>query len=512
MGPDLHNGDNPEADLHLQPPADLDTELGSRFDWIDWPANVWVDTTDDGEDRIINLPERGYWNKFQEMLKTDGTASQVFEALTLPILSANWELSTPKGDTGQAEFVRSNLMVPGVEGGMSTPWEAFMAQMAASTALKRSYHEKVWTRDPADGKVKYLKLAWRPPGACEIIRDLGSGDLLGFRQYMDFGLKMKASTRRDMITKDGYVEIPMRRSVVHIHGQRVNPTDGMSNMEVTYNCWQLKQKLLDLWLTFIGATALPRVIAYGADPTQANKNALAIAQLKSAGVIGMVRPDDPTLKTYETLDSNSTDGSAEFSGMVAYLDSAMTHSILAGFLELTRQAVAQKGTGSARGSAALNESAMDMFMQSRWGDAKEMASTINSQVIGPLVWANFGPDAPVPQFKINEINETQAESATALLTALSTSQTLQVPNGFIELLVEKAASFLGLDEQKIADLVKGQIQQVDRTAGAGPEPTQAPPLRPGPTGLASTPKNVNAAVDAINQAIGSSAAGSNKGS
>jgi hypothetical protein len=209
------------------------------------------------------------------------------------------------------------------------------------------------------------------------------------------------------------------------------------------------------------------------------------------------------------LDANSKDGSAEFSGMIAYLDSAMTHSILAGFLELTRQAIAQKGTGSAKGSAALNESAQDMFMESRWSDAKEMAETINMQVIGPLVWANFGMDAPVPQFKINQINETQAESATALLTALSTSQTLQVPNGFIELLVEKAASFLGLDEQKIADLVKGQIQQVDRTGSSTPPgappmpgvPTSAPPLS-GAGRSPSNPVHVNAAVDAINQAIG----------
>lgn len=504
----LLNDDNPESDLHIDPQADVDQEYGSRFDWVNWPSNIWIDTDDQGNDRVIDLPERSYANKVQEMLRTDGTAAQVFEALTLPILSANWELTTPKGDTGQAELVRDNLMRPGVEGGMSTPWEAFMAQMTMATAVKRSYHEKVWHRDPEDGKVKYTKLAWRPPGACELIRDIGSGEVLGFRQYMDFGLKMKASTRRDMITKDGYVEIPARRAVVYIHGQRIDPTDGASSMEVTYNCWQLKQKVLDLWFTFLGATALPRVIAYGADSTQANNNARQIAQLKSAGVIGMVRPDDPTQKIWDMLDTSGATGSAEFANMVAYLDSAMTHSILAGFLELTRQAVAQRGTGSARGSAALNESAQDMYMQSRWAVAKEMAETINSQVIGPMVWANYGLDAPVPQFKINQINSDQAQEAVALLTALSTSQTLQVPNGFIELLVEKAASYLGIDEQKIASLVAGQVQQVSRTGSPG-VPTEAPPLN---GSAPSHPAHVNAAVDTINKMIGSAKPGTNQGS
>lgn len=457
---------NPETELDVEPEDLGKTAVGSPFDWVSWPAGVWIDQDERGNDRIIDLPERSYATNIAEMLRRDAVAAEVFEALTLPILGADWSINTPPADRGQAELVRNNVMRPGVEGGMAVDFDTVMAQMVAAVANKRSYHEKVWTFDAASGHTVYERIEWRPPGACELIRDIRTGRMTGFRQYIDFGLHQ--TRKQSEMTKDGYVEIPARRAVVFIHGQRRDPVNGVSSLDVAYQMYMLKQKILSLWLTFLGTQSLPRVLVYGKDPTQAQANARAIAGLRSSGVVPITRQGDPGDKAFELLETSGK-GAEQFQAMVGYCDAAMTHSVLAGFLDLTRQASPQGG-GGARGSNALNQGSMDMFMQSRYAVAKELASCFNTQIIAPLVRVNYGPDAAVPTLSSSKISSDQTDRAIALLTALITSPTLQVPTEFIGLLIEKASGFLDMDQQQVAQIVQGHIQRVAATTPGGTLP------------------------------------------
>lgn len=453
---------NPDTELDPKAKDLTQQALGSPFDWVNWPAGVWIDTDDAGRDRIIDMPERSYATNIADMLTRDATANEVFEALTLPILGADWSINEPPDDQGQADLVRNNIMRPGVEGGMSVDFDTLLAQMVSACANKRSYHEKVWTYDSGLKKTVYERIDWRPPGACEMIRDIQSGRLVGFRQFMDFGLRQ--TRNRADLDKDGYVEIKARNAVVYIHGQRRDPVNGVSSMDVTYQLFMLKQKVINLWLTFLGTQSLPRVLVYGKDPTEAKNNAQNIAALKSSGVVPVVRPEDAA-KMFDLLETSGK-GADQFQAMVSWCESGMTHSVLGGFLDLTRQASPQGGSG-ARGSNALNQGSMDMFMQSRYAVAKELASCFNTQIIAPLVRINYGPKASIPTLVSGKISSDQTDRAIALLTTLSTSTTLQVPPAFIGMLIEKAAGFLDMDPQQVANVVEGHIQIVAATAPGG---------------------------------------------
>jgi len=475
------NGVNSDTDLHVLL-ADLQRESGSVYDWVTWPTGVWIDTDDQGNERVINLPERAYATKVDRMIRIDGQASQVFEVLTLPLLSADWSIATPTDDVGQAEFVRNVILRPGIDGGMQTSFEELLGEMALATAVKRTYHEKIWTRDDK-GKTVYDRIAWRPPGACELIRDLRSGRVAGFREYMDFGLHQHGD---DAVTaeidKDGYVEIPARRSLIYIHGQRRDPINGISSMEATWNAYALKEKLLSLWLTFLGTLSIPRVLAYGRDGPEATKNAQNIAKLRTGGVAPVTRPE-AALRMFDILD-NSGKGADQFSSMIGYLDQSMTHSVLAGFLDLTRQATGQ-GAAGARGSHALNQGSMDMFLQSRTAIANEMARVFTDQVIAPMVWRNYPQGTSIPTLVCAKLTSDQVDKVMAMLTTIGASTTFTVPPDFIGLLIVKAAAYLDMDEQQVEQMVMGHIEAVAKTA-------------PGPL---SAPAQVSAATDKISQLI-----------
>jgi hypothetical protein len=486
---------NPATDLDIDP-ATLDQEVGSVFDWVNWPTGTWIDRDDNGYERVIDMPGRAYSIKINKMLSQDGQANQVFEALMLPLVGATAAIPTPDDDDGQAAFVRNNLMQPGSSGGMDTPWSTFVAQMAGACAFKRSYFEKVFTKG-TDGKIKYKKLAWRPPGSCELVRDIKSGEIAGFRQYMSFGLHQSPMSAQaaKQLSKDGYMEIPMNRACVYVHGQRRDPIDGISSLDPAYWAYVLKQRVLQLWFTFLDVNALPKVLAYGRDGTEATKNAANIARLRGSGVVPVTRPDDPSLKVFETLNTSGS-GAGEYHAMIGYLDQAMTHSVLAGFLDLTRQASGQAGSGGARGSNALNQGSMDLFLESRATVAKEMADCINTQVIAPLVALNFGPDATVPQLTFEKITSDEADRAIALLTSLATAPTIQVPSGFVDMLVEQAAQFLNLDQDKVAAMIEDNLKTFPPPQSAAAAGGQSPAQ------LAAEPmRNVAAATDTIGHLI-----------
>lgn len=478
--------ENQETRLNVDPKLDLDNEVGSVFDWVNWPTGVWIDTDEAGNERIIDLPERSYATKVDRMIRIDGQAGSVFEVLTLPLLSADWSIQTPPDDKGQSEMVRNVIMRAGHEGGMETGFDEVLGQMSLATAVKRTYHEKVWTRDPDSGQIVYKKLAWRPPGACELIRDIKGGKVVGFREYMDFGVHQHQQAGE--IDKDGYVEIPARRSLIYIHGQRRNPIDGISSMEATWNAYSLKQKILKLWLDFLGTLSTPKVLAYGRDSTEAKTNARNIASMRSGGVAPVTRPNDPQLKMFEILEAaGSSGGAAQFQEMIGYLDQTMTHSVLAGFLDLTRQATAQ-GAGSARGSNALNQGSMDLYMESRTAVANEIARVFTQQVIAPMVWVNYGLGASVPPLICAKLSSDQADRVMQMLTAIGASTTFTVPPDFIGLLIVKAAAYLDMDEQVVENMVMGHVQAVSKQADAAGAPL-------------SEPGQVSAAVDKVNQLI-----------
>lgn len=440
----------------VEPKPPLDHEIGTVFDWVDWKGGLW----EDGRDRVIQYGDRTYVTNIESMLDVDGTGQSLETALTMPLRQANTTISKPEKDKGQTEFVREALTCPYYDGGMATSLNLIIAQMTYAIAVRRTYHEKVWTRRK-DGKLVYKKIAWRPPASCELIRQRANGDIIGFRQFQDYQSKS--------LNKDGYVEIPNRRALIYIHGQHRDPLYGVSDLRATYWAYQLKQKLLFLWSNFLGNQALPKLLAYGKSSSEANTNARMMAGLRSSGVLGIVKtnPDDRLFDILET----SGNGAAQFRDMLQYLDGQSSRSVMAGWLDLTSAA------GEGRGSYALSSDQSGIFLASRYAVAKELAETITRELIAPLVWVNFGPDAKVPELTFEKISTDQAAKAMGMLQQLGAAPTMNVPAGFLDLLMERVAQYLDLDDAKVQKLIEerqAQVAAAAEAAGRPPEQSASP--------------------------------------
>ena len=218
------------------------------------------------------------------MLSRDGQAAAIEAVLTLPIRQASRAIEPGKGDKGECDFVRSVLMAPATAGGMKTPLQDVIGQVTSAQTFRMSFHEKCWAIRDTDGMIVYDKLAFRPTATCEMKRDAQTAAPDGFRQSVwRFG-GVPANTVKSKIP--GYVEIPQVKSFVYINGKHRQPLTGISELELTYWCYQTKLKLIFLWLQFLEQQSLPKVIVYGQDQTEATSKAEDIASMRASGVVG----------------------------------------------------------------------------------------------------------------------------------------------------------------------------------------------------------------------------------
>jgi len=432
-------------------------ERGTPFDW-QRPERPWTDLYDDRE-LVVAPSDREWIADVERMLDRGGQPAAVEKGLTLPLRSANLTIEKPEKDKGQTEFVREVLYSSGQTSGMKPDLVAVVSQMAYAIVSKKTFHELVFDRRK-DGRVGYSQVAWRPPSTCEAIRHRVSGELRGFRQYIDWQTAMELGQDRDIAQVGshddldyGYVRIPASRAVVHIHGQHRDPINGTSDLAVTHWAWTMQQKILMLWATFLDGQSQPKVVAYGEDDGKANKLARTIASLRGSGVVGVARDGglDPTIKLFETLDTSGS-GAAQFAEAVQYFEQCMTKSVLAGFLDLTSNAT--RGIGS----YALSADQSGLFLTSRQSAAKELAATVNDQLIAPLVRVNFGHDAAIPRLVFEQMGQEQSDKAMQMLQQLGSAQNVSVPPGFLDLLIERVSQFLDLPDEKVEKLLAEQAE------------------------------------------------------
>lgn len=406
----------------------------------------------------------------EEMMSRDGTVRSVEQVLTLPLRSATWQIVQPQtGEIGQTEFVQQALDT------LPAPIGQTVAQVCAATLFRRSYHEKVFT--VTSGKLTYAQLAWRPPSTCWLNRDKETAQFAGFTQRT-----WKGDSFID-------VDIPAARSMVYVHGRHRDPINGTSDLDVCWTAYQSKQKLRFLWYAFLENQVIPKTVAKVSsnDHGRAHQLAVKAATLKGGGVIGLT--DDESLTPFEGNGSGAT----VFEAAIAYLDTEMTGSVIAGFLNLLNRSRGTSGNATT-GSNALSESAMKFFTDNREGVLREMEDTLTSQLIRPLVVLNFGAAAAVPKWKFAPLDEESAAAIIPLAQALATAPHLNVAPVLVDELSVKLATLLDLDASKVTAAL-----------AAGPSPAEAATLPAG------TPAGQQVAVAAhrATQAVQAAAAGRN---
>lgn len=427
-------------------------EIGTQFDWGQRLFAYY------GEGDVFDY---GEWSSrdMKTMFSRDGVANAVRLVLTLPIREADYSIQPAKGDQGEAEFINSVLMTPDTEGGMRTPISELVGQVTSAQIYRRAFFEKTFKVRDSDEKVIYDKIAYRPPATCQARYNDRTGENNGFRQQVWlFGGNL-------MINKDqkvpGYVDIPKVRSYIYTHGKEMEPLTGVSEMEVSYWCYQTKMKLLYLWYHFLENQALPRTIVYGNDQNEANARAEDIAALKSSGVVGLEQQAENG-KAFEVLESTG-DGGKFFQDALGFLEGWQTHSVLAGFMALTGSSTGGKG------SYALSQDQSSFYLKSRQAVAKEIAVSISYDVIRPLIILNYGSKANFPTFKFGPLQDEQIQALLTLFGQLAAAPALHIPLPVLDLITERMATILQLDVDQVHQaLVSTASQRAEQLAGNPP--------------------------------------------
>lgn len=409
------------------PPLDL--EQGSSFGWNERMFMSF------NNGKVFDY---GDWaaRELEEALRQDYKMRQLDRVLTGPLEAVNGDWTAGKGDTGECEFIQAFFNADEFSGGMSTPLDLVLSQMTSAIGYKKAFFEKVFTAGTGDfeGKIVYSKVAYRPATTCRALRDPKTGALDGFEQepfYLGLG-----------VTDGMYpIQIPLARSFVYVHGQRRDPINGVSDLEVPMWCFKTKQKILFLWLQFAERAALPKVVVTAQDEGTAREVATQIARTANSGVTPVTAPAGPSTISIQPLDISGKGGES-FQQILTYLDQAAANSALAGFTNLT-------DVGKTGGGWALSSDASDFFLQTRQAAVQERDREIR-RLAAPLVRFNYGPQGKVPAYQSAPLSTEDKAPQIALLQALLTGPAAaQLPDQFVEDLAAMVGGAWGLDTDKL---------------------------------------------------------------
>lgn len=415
-----------DDDFSKNPP--LDEVDGSVFGYFDRLFFGW----EDGK-----VFDYGDWaaQDLTEMLGKDYKAKQIETVLSHPILQAEFEFEAGKGDKGELAWVKDFWD----SGFCRETLQDIVGHCTSAFTFKRAFFEKEWSRTP-DGKIGYKSLGFRPQTTCRMMRDPKTGQFIGFRQEPLYLMGLGSNDQSNL----NPIEIPKKRAFVYTHGKRLDPVNGTSDLDVAFWAWKTKTKLLFLWFQFLENTALPRIIVKGQDQGIVNAAARAIAAMKNSGVLPIATGGSvDSIMVSELTAARGVGGGQQFLDAINWLDEAATHSVLAGFLDLTKT-----GPGTS-GSYALSSDASDFFLQTEEARAREIEEAINKDLIEPLVKYNF-KNAVIPKFKFKPLNSEDQTPAITLLTAALALPNTAVPAAFIGDLAEKVAGYIGMDPEEVS--------------------------------------------------------------
>jgi hypothetical protein len=440
----------------------LDREDGTSYGWFDrWSVGQTPDgkfTTDYADWEARDL---------FEMLGKDYKARQIENVLSLPIMSAEYQIVPAAGDSGEAEWLTAYWSADALTGGSQTSLDQIIGLCTSAFYYKRAYFEKIWVKGTGDfeGKFVYGDVAHRPQTTCRILRDKRSGRYAGFEQepyYMGPEITKPTKYPIQITAKSG-------RAFVFTHGTRKDPLNGTSDMEVAYWAWKTKQKVLLLWFQFLQSVALPRIVVKAQDDGTSRQIAREVARMKGSGVLPLSMPGGPTSVDVSLLDASGK-GADQFMAVIQWLDNAATSSILAGFLDLTSTA-----NTNGQGSYALAKDASDFFLQSLEAKTREIEWQIREQLFAPLIRHNFGPKAKVPYLQFEPLNDIDKETAVTLLqAAMMAPPGGPIPSSFIAGLAEQVSNYLGLDGQSMKEDFQDSFDAAAAQAKAEALATAAP--------------------------------------
>jgi len=337
----------------------------------------------------------------EKMRRSDGQVKAGLLALTLPILSAHWDIeaaSKESRDLEIAEFVRYNIFE-----NMTITWNDFLRQALLKLPFGYSVFEKVW--ELRDGKYYWKKLAPRLPKTIARWHVDADGELDKVEQWV-----WKSETFKT-------VDIPVEKLLVFTHEREGSNFEGISVLRAAYKHWYYKNTLYA-----IDGIAAERHgvgvahFSYPATATTDQKKAIeAIGQRLHANERAYVATPEGI-----TFDLKGVTGQLyDIKGSIEHHDQQILRSILAQFISL--------GSRSG-GSYALSQDQSDFFLMALRATAKEICDTINIHGIRQLVDYNFQTDK-YPKLAVSDLDYVDVVKLSQAINQLASAGALTMDDG-----------------------------------------------------------------------------------
>lgn len=443
----------------------LDREDGSALSWDD---RLFIGFRDG---KIFDYSD---WaaRDMAAMMRKPGKHRQIEAVLTYPTIAAERHIvaaTTRKSGKASPEDSGTNEISQWMDnyfdldeysGGCSTPLDLVLDQMTSAVIFKKSFHEIEWTEGIGDyaGQVVPKGIYWRPQSTTRLLRDPRHGNRPVAIEQDPMWMLDKIKSTKNLI------EIKINRALVHIHGARRDPINGVSDLEVPYWAYKTQQRILFLWMQFAENVSLPKAIVRAQDTTEATNIAKTIARTGGSGIIPIGTEGRPDSVLVDLIDMSGK-GDGPFKDILAWIGQEAVNSVLAGFLNLTNNE-------KSGGGWALSNDASDFFVQTLESKNREYERSIRNGpdatgggLFVPMVRWNFGPNAPVPRLKFSPLNAEDKSQMVEMLTDLMRSRDPSlVPDEYIEELVVGVADYLGMDSSKLRKAFVGAAEKARQLA------------------------------------------------
>ena len=395
-------------------------------------------------DEVITAFDKLKPEDFIKMRQQDGTASALYNVLTLPILSNDWTIEpeddTPEAQT-QADFVENALKLPPYKGGMTTPFDLVLADMLRAVLEGWRAFEKVFQITP-DGKFTYRKIASRDSSTVTLLQD-DRGGFNGFKQMAYIGKEYKTVT------------ITQPYAFLFTFGKEKNWLKGESAFRAAYYHYEKKHRLYYVAHQAIQFGAIPPKTVKapkGAKQNQIDAHVALADQLGFSSSIGL--PDGWDLTPYE-----AGKGRIDPMGLIDHHNSEMARSILAQFIML--------GSSGTTGSWALSQDQSDMFVIALRGLMSNIEEHITSYLLPDLVEYNFA-SPKYPRFVFANMTDATTTLLKEVALKVLDKRSEGIPEAMVKGIVDKLALQLDIelpDEKKSTDITNDQAVAIE-TAGA----------------------------------------------
>lgn len=353
-----------------------------------------------------------------EMQRNDGEVQAIVRLLTLPVKATPFHILPAEGDRGERDFIETNLLSPPEMGGMTTPLPFIIADMTRAIFEGFRLYEKVAQivkEGEYKGKVSWRKLAPRDAQTVKLIPDKNGG----FN-----GAHQSATFKGNMVS----IDLPPEKCMLFTFQKEKHWLYGESILKTAFYHYDKKHKLYYI------AHKKAEIEALGLKILKINQTLTPAERAAAETVVDTIGINSRiTLPPGVELEIQRGGGGYDPLPLIEHHDLMMARSALTQALDQVKYAYPYgKGTASSQFLILALESIMG-----------EMAATLNTYAIAPLIDFNFGTKS-YPQIQFERISDISRVFLREVFDKLMKKKEVAVPEGFITQVIYETARSLNL--------------------------------------------------------------------